>query len=93
VRCGGFFVSPEKDQLDFHVHDVLAMLAAEDCALTVAGLQQAVVEKFGMSARFSSCSADGMDAKEAIEFLFARQKFVECSPGQFKLNSGNSCGH
>ncbi len=79
--------------VDFHIHSVLDMLAADDRALTLAELHQTILEKFGESGRFSSCSTEGMNATEAIEFLFDRQKLFECVPGKFKLNSGNSCGH
>lgn len=84
---------PEQTQIDFHIHAVLDMLATEDRSFSVAELHQVILDKFGATARFSSCSSDGMDANEAIEFLFARQKLIESSSGQYKLNSGNSCGH
>lgn len=86
-------MSAEQVQVDYHVHDVLDMLAGMKSALTLVELHQAILDKFGASARFSSCSLDGMDAKEAIDFLFSRQKLFESSPGQFQLNRGKTCGH
>ena len=68
-----------------HVHDILTMIDATGVAYTKQQLQAAIVSKFGNETRFGSCSIDGMDAEQAVEFLVSRGKFV---PQQ----EGSCCG-
>ncbi|MDP6968202.1 MAG: YecH family protein [Gammaproteobacteria bacterium] len=68
-----------------HVHDILTMIDATGVAYTKPQLQAAIVSKFGNETRFASCSIEGMDAEQAVEFLIARGKFV---PQQ----AGSCCG-
>lgn len=68
-----------------HVHDVLTMINETRLPYTKFGLQEAIIEHFGTTARFASCSHDNMAAEQAVEFLIMRGKFV---PEQ----SGSCCG-
>lgn len=77
----------------FHVHEILNFLSEEKIAMDLSQIQEKVIAKFGPNATFSSCSQDGMDPEQAINFLLMRQKLQEVEPKKFLLNTGNSCGH
>ncbi len=64
-----------------HVHDILQMINESSEAYTEAQLQQAIVSKFGEDMSFSSCSIDGMNASQAVEFLVSRGKYVPKQQG------------
>ncbi|MCP4790171.1 MAG: YecH family protein [Gammaproteobacteria bacterium] len=68
-----------------HVHDILTMIETTGVAYTKPQLQAAIVSHFGDETRFGSCSIDGMDSEQAVEFLITRGKFV---PQQ----AGSCCG-
>ena len=68
-----------------HVHDILDLINQSSQAYAIADLKQAIVETFGLDARFSSCSVDGMRIDDAVDFLVTRGKFV---PKQ----AGSCCG-
>lgn len=85
----------EKDlsQKSFHVHQVLDMMSIDKRALTLIELKELIGQKFGDGASFESCSMNGMNPTEVIEFLLGREKIYECEPGKFQLNIDNACGH
>ena len=78
---------------DYHVHAVLDMLAQENRIFTLPQLRDLILEKFGDTAKFSSCSSFAMDAAATIEFLLDRQKIAERKDGLFSLNHGNPRDH
>ena len=61
-----------------HGHDVMRMMVEANRAFTKEQLEIAIREKFGAEARFHTCSASGMTAKELIGFLKMRSKFIVC---------------
>ncbi|MBK7842270.1 MAG: YecH family protein [Bdellovibrionales bacterium] len=77
----------------FHAHDVMHLLAGQNRALAVSEIKSLILEKFGLDADFGSCSVDGMDADQVIQFLLDRQKISEVEPGKFMLEGNHSCGH
>ncbi len=75
-----------------HGHEVMQMMIASDAVYTKETLRAAIVERFSEEAKFFTCSAEGMNAAELIEFLDARGKFQPV-PGGFKTDAGRVCGH
>ncbi len=62
-----------------HAHEILRMM--EGNSYTKKELRDAIVEKFGVDARFNTCSAEGMDANQIIEFLEQKGKFKPTENG------------
>ena len=73
-----------------HGHEVLNMILASKKKFTKKSLEEAIHRKFGRDARFYTCSAENMTAKELIEFLDARDKFVFSKDG-FTANPDKIC--
>lgn len=53
----------------------------EGNSYSVDTLKKAIIEKFGEDARFHTCSAEGLDAGQIIEFLTAKGKFKPTDNG------------
>ena len=75
-----------------HGHEVMQMMLKLDCSFTRDSLREAIYDRFGMEARFFTCSAVGMSADQLIDFLAARGKFVERENG-FSTEAGRICQH
>jgi len=75
-----------------HGHEVMHMMMESDTAYTVASLREAIVARFGATARFHTCSAENMTADEVIEFLAARGKFTPVGEG-FTTAPDRMCNH
>ncbi len=69
------------------------MLAAAPGGYTRASLKRAIIERFGTETRFFTCSAADMTADELIEFLAAREKFVEHATGSLEADPSKRCDH
>ncbi|MCM2323490.1 MAG: YecH family protein [Oligoflexia bacterium] len=75
----------------FHGHDVMQMMSDADRGYTRESLLAAIETRFGATARFHTCSAEGMTGAELLDFLLARGKVVEADDGlRF---GGHTCGH
>ena len=79
-------------QSEIHGHEVMRMMVESGESFDHASLEAAIHAKFGQSARFCTCSASGMTARELIEFLAARGKFVPAGEG-FTTDAGKICNH
>ncbi|MCA9259959.1 MAG: YecH family protein [Planctomycetales bacterium] len=77
---------------DIHGHEVMRMMVESGIAYDEAGLEAAMVEKFGSEARFCTCSAQGMTAHELIQFLAAKGKFIPSASG-FTTAPDKICDH
>lgn len=77
---------------EIHGHEVMRMMVESGQAYDADSLESAIVEKFGDQARFHTCSASGMTARELIDFLAARKKFVPFGGG-FSTEASNICDH
>ncbi len=64
---------------DIHAHEVLRMMEGNN--YTVATLAAAIADKFGAQATFHTCSAEGMNIEQIIEFLTAKGKFKATDEG------------
>ena len=58
-----------------HGNDVIDMIQQAGHAFSRAELVAAIGEKFGVGARFHTCSAEGLTADGLVEFLASRGKF------------------
>lgn len=86
-------MTTETTNLEFHVHDIMAMLAQDPTPRDEAQIIQFITEKFGKNSHFSSCSFDGMDAKAAFDFLMKRQKLTEVETGKYIFATNSHCNH
>lgn len=75
-----------------HGHEVLNMMLADGQSWTTERLVAAVVEKFGDTARFYTCSEEGMTARELVDFLAERGKFIPAEEG-FVTHKSKICNH
>lgn len=73
-----------------HGHEVMQKMIASKKTYTEESLRAAIIEWFGMTARFHTCSTEGMSADELIAFLAARRKFYSQGDG-FKVNEDEIC--
>lgn len=75
-----------------HGHEVMRMMVDSGRSFTKESLRDAIVDRFGSSARFHTCSAENLTADELIEFLAARGKFIEAGTG-FSTDANRICQH
>ncbi len=75
-----------------HGHDVMRMMVEANRSFTEKQLEEAIRTRFGAEARFHTCSASEMTAKELIGFLRSRSKFI-VSDTQLSMASENICDH
>lgn len=77
---------------DTHAHEVMQMMLEKDEVFSRESLGQAIIERFGASATFHTCSASGMDVHKVIDFLESRGKFVLHGNG-FNTAKDRICNH
>ncbi len=75
-----------------HGHDVMAMMLEAARPFSRDELVAALIERFGPSARFHTCSAQGLTAAQIVEFLDARGKFVQVD-GKLTTEPDRICSH
>ncbi|MCK4571037.1 YecH family protein [Candidatus Bipolaricaulota bacterium] len=73
-----------------HGHEVMRKMIKSGETYTHDALQTAIGNWFGQTARFHTCSEDGMTSEELIAFLAARRKFYSEDAG-FKVNEDEIC--
>lgn len=56
-------------------------------------LIEAIISKFGADERFYTCSAEGLDAGQLVDFLEERGKFMPSGQGTFTVDSSQVCNH
>ena len=76
-----------------HGHEVLRFMLASEHGFTRSSLVTAIEERFGLEARFHTCSAEDMTAAQLVDFLEARGKFVPAPEGGFNTAPERICGH
>jgi len=76
--------------MSIHGHEVMRKMIDSGCAYTKESLHSAIDEWFGATARFHTCSREGMTADELITFLAARRKFYTEEKG-FKVDEQEIC--
>ena len=75
-----------------HGHDVIDMIQQAGRAFSRAELVSAIGEKFGMDARFHTCSAEGLTAEGLVEFLASRGKFTG-NASALSMDPSKICQH
>ncbi len=75
-----------------HGHEVMQFMLEQGGSFTKQSLRAAIVARFGAEARFHTCSAQGMDAEQLIDFLEAKGKFVADDNG-FNTRPDRICQH
>ena len=75
-----------------HGHDVIDMIQQAGRAFSRSELVAAIGEKFGVGARFHTCSAEGLTADDLVEFLSIRGKFVS-TDGALAIDASKVCQH
>lgn len=75
-----------------HGHEVIALMLDSAEPFTRESLVAAIHRQFGTAARFHTCSAEGMDAAELVNFLESRGKFQPAGPG-FRIDESRVCRH
>ena len=75
-----------------HGHEVMEMMIKSRKSYTGETLRDDIIQKFGKDARFYTCSAGNMTAKEIIMFLSGRGKFISSDDG-FNTDTSKICDH
>ena len=75
-----------------HGHDILHMMEGNSYQ-DKESLVKAIVDKFETEETFHTCSADGMNAAEIVDFLEGRGKFMPTDDGGFTVNVSRVCNH
>ncbi len=75
-----------------HGHEVMHMMLELGGQFTRDSLKAAIETRFGAETRFHTCSAEGMNAEQLIEFLHQKGKFVPSEAG-FNTREEHICNH
>ncbi|WP_336220898.1 YecH family metal-binding protein [Citrobacter amalonaticus] len=75
-----------------HGHEVLNMMIESGERYSSASLEMAIKAKFGDEARFHTCSASNLTARELVAFLAAKGKFIAQDDG-FSTHESKICRH
>ena len=79
---------------EIHGHEVMRMMLESGEAFDTESLEAAIHERFGAAARFCTCSASGMTARQLIAFLAERGKFIPATTGEgFSTEPTKICDH
>jgi len=78
-----------------HVHDIMQMMMDSGEVYTRSSLKKAIIDTFGITTTYCSCSVNGMVPDDAIEFLEARGKFLPAAEGKdgFYTDESVRCSH
>lgn len=75
-----------------HGHEVIEMIVASGRPWRREELAQEIEVRWGATATFHTCSAQGMNAAELIRFLSAQGKFLESEQG-VTMDRTKICDH
>lgn len=72
----------------------MRMMIESGESFTKESLEAGIISKFTAEARFHTCSAENLTARELVEFLESRGKFADSDEGEgFKTDPGQICDH
>lgn len=79
--------------MSIHGHEVLHMMDGK--SYTEASLLNAINDKFGVDAKFHTCSQSDMNAEQLIAFLKAKGKFKPSvvHESEFTVDNKKICKH
>jgi len=75
-----------------HGHEILHFMLELGGGFTKESLKEAIIARFGADTRYHTCSAQEMTAEELIDFLSAKEKFIETGDG-FNTQVEKVCSH
>lgn len=75
-----------------HGHEVLNFMLETEGGFSRESLKDAIIARFGVDTRYHTCSAQEMTAEELIDFLSAKEKFIETEKG-FNIDPQKICNH
>lgn len=75
-----------------HGHEVMQMMIASGKNYTADELEKEIQDRFGLDARFHTCSCKDMSARELIAFLESKGKFIQTEDG-FRTHPDRVCSH
>ena len=74
-----------------HGHEVIHLIQESEQGWQREELLASIEARFGAEAKFHTCSAEGMDARQLLAFLEARGKF---QPGaSIRMDASKVCNH
>jgi len=73
-----------------HGHEVMRKMIESGKVYSQDALRRSIIDWFGSSARFHTCSAENMTSDELIAFLAERRKFFS-EEGGFRVNEAEIC--
>ena len=85
-------IPTELELMEIHAHEVMNLMLELDTDFSRESLTQAIIERFGVDAKFHSCSQAGMGVNAVIDFLESRGKFVPRADG-FNTAQDKICNH
>ena len=68
------------------------MMVESNASYSVESLKCAIISKFGVDARFYTCSAENLTADDLIAFLREKGKFIAQADG-FSTSPDKICNH
>jgi probable metal-binding protein len=75
-----------------HGHEVIEMIVASGRPWRRDELAREIEGRWGGQARFHTCSAEGMNSAELVQFLSERGKFLESEEG-VTMDQTKVCNH
>ncbi len=75
-----------------HGHQVMELMLSLGRAVSKTELEQLMAKRFGEQAKYHTCSASEMDAKQLIAFLEQKGKFTESAAG-IETAAERICNH
>lgn len=85
-------INNKNERKMIHGHEVIQMMKGNSYP-TRESLIQAIVDKFGADARFRTCSAEGLDARQLVDFLEEHGKFMPAGDSGFTVDESKVCNH
>jgi probable metal-binding protein len=80
------------EAIAIHGHEIIGLVASCPDGIRLSQLAETVAERFGKSATFHTCSAQGMDLDALLAFLEARDK-VRIVSGVVFPGGSPACDH
>jgi probable metal-binding protein len=77
---------------EVHIHEIMKLMISSGKTYTRATLKAELLQAFGAGTTFCTCSMQGIDADQAIEFMEMRGKFVPSKDG-FSMPAEHMCNH
>lgn len=75
-----------------HGHEVMKMMLNSKESYTKDSLCSAIDHQYGHNARFHTCSAKNLSARELVDFLETKGKFISSDHG-FTTHADKMCHH